>query len=106
MDEEKPKRLDYAQIDILESEGKRYTGKRIDTWQDGKGICATCKHGMLLRQASKNERKIYCHTLSQCVPDDISECSSYGNFTQLSLSQMGEIATLIDPRPDRYKGYL
>ena len=100
------KGLSYSQIEILEDQGKKYTGKRLDTWQDGKGICASCKRSVVMRRSSKNERVIFCNELQAHVADDISECNSYQNFTQLSLAQMAEIATLIDPRPYRYKGYL
>lgn len=104
--EEKPKKLDYVQVNILEDQGKKYTGQRLDSWQDGKGVCSSCRNAMIIRQSSKNQRTIHCSEINAEVPDDISECNSYKNFTQLTLGQMAEIATLIDPRPDGYKGYL
>lgn len=105
-DEGDKAKLSYTQVSILEDQGKKYTGKRLDTWQDGKGICASCKNATIVRRSSRNERIIYCQEFSKLVPDDICECNTYQNFTQLTLGQMAEIATLIDPRPDKYKGYL
>jgi hypothetical protein len=106
MEKEKPARLDYEQIDILDREAKKFTGTKLEHWTDGKGICGSCQWATIIRRASRNTRTIRCGELGKQVPEDITECTAYQNFTQLSLQQMGQIAIVIDPRPDKYKGYL
>lgn len=102
----KKEKLDYDAIDRLETISKRLEGIQRTNWVDSKGICSSCSRAFITRQASRNTRVVYCKEMGHQVPEDISECNMYRNLTTLSLGQMADIATLIDPRPDKYKGYL
>jgi aerobic-type carbon monoxide dehydrogenase small subunit (CoxS/CutS family) len=90
----------------LEQESKRLAGVKQDHWIDQASLCGSCKFSKILRQTSKNNRVIRCDHFGGWMPDDITECNAYQKIGSLSLAQMVEIATLIDDRPDRYKGYL
>lgn len=104
--EEPSKKLDYTQIEYLENAGRKYTGNHQEHWVDSKSLCTSCRSAHITRRHSQNKRMVYCNRLERVVPEDISECNEYCLFTQMSLHQMGEMAILIDARPDRYKGYL
>lgn len=90
----------------LENETKRLTGVTRDHFVDQHSLCSSCTHASIRRQGSRNTRTIHCHEYGKQMPEDIVECTDYRAFGSLSLSQMAEIATLIDDRPDRYRGYL
>jgi hypothetical protein len=72
------------------------SGQRRETFTDGVSLCNSCKYAQTRRRASRNERRIECQMFSGPCPDDISECSEYSTITSLTLSQMAEIAILID----------
>lgn len=90
----------------LEAETKRITGVAREHFVDQRSLCGSCKHATIRRQGSRNTRVIWCTSFSQQVAEDIMECTEYAAFGSLSLSQMADIATIIDDRPDRYQGYL
>lgn len=92
--------------DQLEAQTKRLRGIMRGHFVDQRSLCGSCKWASITRQASRNTRVIYCNQYSRNMPEDIAECTDYAAFGSLSLSQMADIATLIDDRPDRYKGYL
>ena len=96
----------YELGERLAGEAQKLEGVRRDSWVDQPSLCNSCKHAMILRQASKNSRLVRCEVWSQIMPEDISECTSHAKVGSLSLHQMAEIATIIDDRPDRYRGYL
>ncbi len=96
----------YELGERLEAETKRITGVMRGHFSDQESLCSSCKYVQITRQHSQNTRRIYCGQLSRYMPEDIAECTDYAAFGSLSLSQMADIATLIDDRPDRYKGYL
>lgn len=96
----------YQLGERLEAENKRLTGVIRDHFVDQRSLCSSCKHATILRQHSRNARVIHCQNFDKRVPEDIAECTAYLAFGSLSLSQMADIATLIDDRPDRYRGYL
>lgn len=96
----------YKLGERLEAENKRVEGVIRESFVDQRSLCTSCKHASIKRQSSKNTRVIYCSEIGKVMPEDISECTDYAAFGSLSLSQMADIATLIDDRPDRYKGYL
>lgn len=102
-----PSTVDRYQLgERLEAETKKLTGVVRQHFVDQRSLCSSCKHSTIRRQHSKNTRHIYCNSLGEVVPEDISECTIYAAVGSLSLSQMADIATLIDDRPDRYRGYL
>lgn len=104
---DKPEGVDrYRLADRLETETKRLQGVMRGHFTDQRSLCGSCKYASIKRQASRNARTIYCNDIGTFMPDDIAECTDYAAFGSLSLSQMADIATLIDDRPDRYKGYL
>lgn len=105
-EERKEKKLSYVEIENLEIDSKKLSGYKVEKWVDSKSICSTCKYATIIRRGSGNTRQIRCGELMEWVPEDLIECSSYQNITQLSLSQMANIAVIVDPRPDKYKGYL
>jgi hypothetical protein len=92
--------------DRLEAENKRMVGVQREHFVDQRSLCTSCKYASIMRQSSKNARNIYCNQYSKLMPEDVAECTDYAAFGSLSLSQMADIATLIDDRPDRYRGYL
>jgi hypothetical protein len=108
MDEERnEQRLGYDATDRLRTASQPLEGVRSTNWVDAKGICVTCSHAIIQRRSSRNERVILCKELGhQRVAEDLAECSMHHTVTTLDLGQMAQIATLIDPRPDRYKGYI
>ena len=63
---------------------------------DDATICTSCKHATIFRQKSQNNRQVYCGMLSRYMPTDIDECNEYRTVNDLSLSQMADIAVLID----------
>lgn len=102
-----PTRVDRYQLgERLEAESKKMTGVVREHFVDQRSLCTSCKHSAITRQHSKNARRIYCNDFGKVMPEDIAECTAYAAFGSLSLSQMADIATLIDDRPDRYRGYL
>ena len=88
-------KLTYTQIEVLESEGKRYTGNHQEKWVDSKSVCTSCTYAHIMRRGSQNKRMIHCDNLGKFVPEDIQECNQFRKFTDLSISQMGEMATLL-----------
>jgi len=38
---------------------------------------------------------IHCDNLGKFIPEDIQECNQFRKFTDLSISQMSEMATLL-----------
>jgi len=96
----------YRLGERLEAETKRLTGIAREHFVDQKSLCTSCKHATITRQHSRNARRIYCNDFDKVMPEDIAECTAYAAFGSLSLSQMADIATLLDDRPDRYRGYL
>lgn len=103
----KPQSVDRYELgERLEVETKRLQGVMRGHFVDQRSLCTTCKYASIKRQASRNVRVIRCSVIGQIMPEDIAECTDYAAFGSLSLSQMANIATLIDDRPDRYKGYL
>lgn len=80
----------------LEKAANKLQGQNRESFVDSKSLCTTCRWAFIVRQSSKNNRHIRCSSgYPGWVPDDISECNSYTNITELSLGQMAEIATLI-----------
>ena len=103
--EEKPG-LSYTQIEVLENEGRKYTGNHQETWVDTKSKCTSCRWAQIMRRGSQNRRTIYCNNIGKFIPEDIQECNEYGRFTDLSLNQMGQMATLIGGIPERKVGFV
>lgn len=102
-----PSLVDRYQLgERLEAESKKLQGVAREHFVDQRSLCSSCKHSTITRQHSRNARRIYCNDFGKVMPEDISECTAYQAFGSLSLSQMADIATLIDDRPDRYRGYL
>ncbi len=64
----------------------------------GDSLCVGCRHCHLYRRRGSPDASIYCHRLERYVPPDIVECSEFKAVTAPSLSQMAEIALVIDPR--------
>lgn len=103
-DDDNPK-LTYTQIEVIENEGKKLTGTHVEKWVDNKSLCSTCQHAHIMRRTSTNSRAVKCQEIGSFVPEDIKECNSYLNFTQLSLSQMAQLATLVGGLPERKVGF-
>ena len=89
----------------LERSASKLEGQKRDHFVDSRSLCNTCRWATIKRRASQNNRLIRCSEIGEYVHEDITECSAYQNITTLSLSQMAEIATLIDPR-NHEAGYL
>jgi hypothetical protein len=101
---DKPK-LSHNQVEMLEKQSYKLVGRKLENWTDGKGICGTCSWATIIRQASRNTRVIRCGQLNQTMPEDVAECNSYSSMTELSLSQMASMATLIGGLPERKVGF-
>lgn len=105
--QDRPSSVDrYELADRLEVAAKKLDGQRLSHFVDTRSLCLSCREAIITRLASRNNRQIRCGALGRVVPDNIVECTAYRNITQLSLSQMVEIAYLIDNRKDRQGGYL
>lgn len=96
----------YELTERLQEEAKKLEGIRRQQFVDQPSICSHCKYAQITRQASKNYRTIRCSVYGRNMPEDIIECNEYASYMDLSLSQMAEIATLIDPRKNLERGYL
>jgi len=96
----------YAVYKRIEITARKLEGFRADSFVDTKNLCRTCKHATITRQASKNNRMINCSIVGKNVPDDIVECSDYTNILTLNLSQMSDIAILLNNRAEPAGGYL
>ena len=90
----------------LEKQASRLEGQRRESFVDNKSLCTSCKCATITRIASKNNHRIKCGDMNEDVPDNITECSAYQSILTLSLSQMVEMATLIDNRSERPSGYM
>lgn len=84
----------------LERDTKKLQARMQGHFVDDHSICSSCKNATITRQASKNSRSITCAMLGK-VPLDITECSDYAAIGSLSLTQMSEIAILIDSKEKR-----
>lgn len=90
----------------LERTARKINDNKREHFVDSRNLCSTCKWATITRQASANNRVIFCTSLSMKVPDDIMECNEYANITQLSLGQMAEMATLIGGIKERKAGFI
>ena len=94
-----PEDLDRTQLaHTLERVAQKLEAKQSTHWTDNKSLCTSCRWATVTRRHSQNERRIRCVELQMWVPTDIVECNSYGSLTELSLSQMSEMAILIETR--------
>lgn len=89
--------LRYELADRLEAQVRKLQSRMRGHFTDTLSICTSCKYAHIMRQASKNARVIQCSMAGRQVPEDITECNSYQSVTELSLTQMAEIAVLITP---------
>jgi hypothetical protein len=96
----------YKLTERLQEAAKQLEGIRADHFVDQRSLCTACKYAVIMRQASQNARKIHCSIFSKWMPEDITQCSAYQSINTLSLSQMADIAVLINDRADRHQGYL
>lgn len=107
-DDKKMNRWDLA--DKLEQmagnlAGKSGQRKGLEFVNDN-NICGTCRHAHMMRREAQNVMMTYCQELSQLVPHDLIHCNKYRNITQLDLSQMSQMAVILDPRDLLKQGYL
>ena len=72
----------------------------------GESLCYRCANSTIQRRASSFDYVITCHALNRPMPRDIAECSSYRTPNELSLYEMGQIATLISDRERETGNYL
>ena len=75
---------------------QKLEGVQGESFVDSRSLCTSCVWATITRRSGRNHRVIRCGEMAQFVPEDISECNNYKNITTLSLSQMTEMATLID----------
>ena len=96
----------YRLGEQLEAASKRMSGITRESFIDQRSLCTSCQHATIIRRASQNARTVTCSMFSRLVPEDISECTAYFKFGELSLSQMASIAHLINDRAENQSGYL
>ena len=72
----------------------------------GDSLCYRCANSTIQRRGSSFDYHITCHALGRMMPRDIAECSSYRRPNELSLYEMGQIATLISDREKEPGHYL
>ena len=101
----KKHRLTYNQVEALEAQGRKLTGSKTENWVDGRTICTTCINAHIIRRYNRNNRTIRCTADGMLKHEDVAECSEYRNMTELSLSQMASMATLIGGIPERKVGF-
>lgn len=63
-------------------------------------LCSRCRSGTVMRRKGNLDVSVFCHAMHRYVPADIEECSNYIGKKELHLTEMAEIAFLIDARPD------
>jgi len=110
MDEEYDGPLEGTRGDIAKQITKtartqHLTGKRNDNFIDTTSLCSSCKWSQTRRRAGQNTRQMECSVFRGPCPEDINECTEYEPITSLSLSQMTEIAHIIDVGPRRRVGF-
>lgn len=92
-----PPEIDREKLGARLEKASQKLGLKTDRFVDTKSLCTSCQWAFIARQASKNHRLIHCTAgyPGGYIPDDIIECNSYMNVTQLSLAQMADIAMLV-----------
>lgn len=75
---------------------QKLEGVQTESFVDSRSLCTSCVWATITRRSGRNNRVIRCGEMGMFVPEDISECNNYKNLTTLSLSQMAEMATLIE----------
>lgn len=105
--DDEPRRgsADKELVKSLEKAASKLEGVRREQFVDERSLCGSCQYAQIMRRASKNHRVIHCGVYGKDVPEDIVECSDYKTFMGLSLQQMAQMATLIDPRDYLKEGY-
>ena len=65
----------------------------------GASLCFRCTHSFIYRRkANEFNVTIICRSIDQTMPHDIIECSGFGEQNRLDLSDMAQMARLIDDR--------
>lgn len=90
----------------LEKEAEKLSGVRTEHFIDSQSLCSSCQHACIIRRRSLNHRLIHCSWFGKPVSEDIVECSVYQSYTELSLPQMVDIATLIGGVKERRAGFI
>ena len=72
----------------------------------GDSLCYRCANSTIQRRGSSFDYTITCHSLGKMMPRDIVECSSYRRPNELSLYEMGQIATMISDKEREPGNYL
>lgn len=81
------------------------SGKKREVFTDTISLCGSCRWAQSRRRASSNTRRMDCSVFSGPCPEDITECSEYSTITSLTLSQMADIAIIIDTGPIKRVGF-
>ena len=86
--------MDEIDFDNLYTTARTYQDRRLGAGS----LCDRCDHGHIYRRRGAGDVAVYCRSLRTQVPPDIAECSAFRAATALTLSDMMEIALMIDPR--------
>ena len=92
----------YELASRLETQNTKLQSRMRGHFVDDVSLCGSCSRSHITRQTSSNLRQIRCLHIDKVMPHDIAECNSYRTINELSLSQMAEIAVLVESR--EYKG--
>src|SRR5712691_6528783 len=76
---------------------KRRTGSNLI-----RGICGRCVEGIVTKRGSPDSQhstvQVYCKRMEKKVPHDIMECSVFWDVKDMSLTDLAQMALIIDPR--------
>lgn len=106
-------RFSYEEVETLADSGKKFKEHNLargDRNQGTKfsGICFHCKNHFAYRTRESNEPVLLCNQMpgkSGPLPLTIIECSDYSSVTDLTLSQMAQLAWPIETRDYLKEGY-
>ncbi len=65
-----------------------------------KTLCEGCTRAQITRGMNEAEQIVYCHQLGQRMTFNVEQCSSFNQWGDMTLYEMKEMATIIEPKAD------
>ena len=88
--------MDYAEAERIEVAARNLEERGLDT----NVLCARCQNGQVVRRRGKMDLNVWCQAMRRLVPTDIVECNKFDDAKAMDLSEMNQIAILVDKRKD------
>lgn len=86
--------MDEFEFDNLHAAARTCQDRRLGAGS----LCDRCDHGHVYRRRGSQDVTVHCRSLRSRVPADIMECNAFRAASELTLSDMIDIAVTIDPR--------